>query len=298
MRTGLTISSVLHAIVLLCALLWSLFAPDFKAKAIDSESVNADIISATDFSQMVAGSRAAPKAPAPKPLVEKVGETKLADNPASKVVDKPEIVPTAEKETPPAAKSEPKREAEHKPTPPKVDPIAEALKKDEAKPEPKKEEARVPTPPHRPDPPRPQQKFDAVRIAALLDKRDPQRQVSLGEIINHTPALGSPKASAPSLSQSEIDALRAQIRRCWNPPAGAADARDLRVEMNVKLRLDGSLAAQPVLLERGSSPYFQVFAESALRAVERCQPYSLPAAKYEVWKDIDLGFRLDDMYGG
>jgi colicin import membrane protein len=296
MRRGLTISAVLHAIVLLWGLIT--FAPrPFEAAATDSLPV--DIISATEFSQMVAGSRTAPKAPASKPLVDKLGETKLADNPASKVAEKPEIIPTAEKQQPPPeSKPEPKREAEHKQTPPKVDPIAEALKKDEAKPEPKKEEAKVPTPPHRPDPPRPQPKFDAVRIAALLDKRDPQREVSLGEIINHTPTLGSPKGTALTLSQSEIDALRAQIRRCWNPPAGAADAQNLRVEMNVKLRLDGSLAAQPVLLERGTSPYFQVFAESALRAVERCQPYSLPAAKYEVWKDIDLGFRLDDMYGG
>jgi outer membrane biosynthesis protein TonB len=296
MRNGLTISAVAHAMVLL----WSVitFAPrSFEAAATDSLPV--DIISATEFSQMVAGSRTAPKAAAPKPLVDKVGETKLADNPAAKVAEKPEIIPTAEKQQPPPeSKPEPKREAEHKQTPPKVDPIAEALKKEEAKPEPKKEEAKVPTPPRRPDPSKPQPKFDAVRIAALLDKRDPQREVSLGEIINHTPTLGSPKGTAPTLSQSEIDALRAQIRRCWNPPAGAADAQNLRVEMNVKLRLDGSLAAQPVLLERGASPYFQVFAESALRAVERCQPYSLPAAKYEVWKDIDLGFRLDDMYGG
>ena len=232
-------------------------------------------------------------------MVDKVGETKLADNPAPKVTEKPEVIKTAEKEAPPPeAKPEPKREVERKQTAPKPDPIAEALKKEQAKPEPKKEEARVPTPPHRPAPPRPQPKFDAVRIAALLDKRDPQRQTSLGEIINHTPTLGSPKGTAPTLSQNEIDALRAQIRRCWNPPAGASDAANLRVEMNVKLRIDGSLAAAPVLLERGSSPYFQVFAESALRAVERCQPYTLPAAKYDVWKDIDLGFRLDDLYGG
>lgn len=295
MRKGLTISAVVHAMVLL----WSLiaFAPKAFEKPIDSVPV--DIISASDFSRMVAGSRTAKKAPVPKPVVDKVGETKLADNPAPKVTDKPEIIKTAEKEAPPPeAKPEPKREAEHKQPPPKPDPIAEALKKEQAKPEPKKEEAKVPTPPHRPDPPRPQQKFDAVRIAALLDKRDPQRQTSLGEIINHTPTLGSPKGSAPTLSQNEIDALRAQIRRCWNPPAGASDAANLRVEMNVKLRIDGSLAAAPVLLERGSSPYFQVFAESALRAVERCQPYSLPVAKYEVWKDIDLGFRLDDLYGG
>jgi len=294
MRKSLAISAVVHAMVLL----WSLitFAP--KPFSAPMDSVPVDIISATDFSRMTAGSRTAPKAPAPKPVVDKVGETKLADNPAPKVTDKPEIVRTAEKEAPPPeVKPEPKREAERKPTPPKSDPIAEALKKEQAKPE-KKEEAKVPTPPHRPDPPKPQPKFDAVRIAALLDKRDPQRQTSLGEFINHAPTLGSPKGTAPTLSQNEIDALRAQIRRCWNPPAGAADAANLRVEMNVKLRMDGSLAAQPVLLERGSGPYFQVFAESALRAVERCQPYSLPAAKYDVWKDIDLGFRLDDLYGG
>jgi colicin import membrane protein len=294
MRKGLTISAVVHAMVLL----WSLitFAP--KAFEKTADSVPVDVISASDYSRMVAGSRTAPKAPAPKPVVDKVGETKLTDNSATKVADKPEVVKTAEKEAPPEAKPEPKRETERKQPLPKPDTIAEALKKEQAKQEPKKEEARVPTPPHRPDPPKPQPKFDAVRIAALLDKRDPQRQTSLGEFINHTPTLGSPKGSAPTLSQSEIDALRAQIRRCWNPPAGAADAQNLRVEMNVKLRIDGSLAAPPSLLERGTSPYFQVFAESALRAVERCQPYSLPVAKYEVWKDIDLGFRLDDLYGG
>jgi outer membrane biosynthesis protein TonB len=295
MRKSLTISAVVHAMVLL----WSLIAFAPKAFEKPADSVPVDIISASDFSRMVAGSRTAPKAPVPKPVVDKVGETKLTDNSAPKVVDKPEVVKTAEKEAPPPeAKPEQKREAERKQPPPKADPIAEALKKEQTKPEPKKEEAKVPTPPHRPDPPRPQAKYDPVRIAALLDKRDAQRQTSLGEFINHAPTLGSPKGSAPTLTQNEIDALRAQIRRCWNPPAGAANAADLRVEMNVKLRIDGSLVAQPVLLERGSSPYFQVFAESALRAVERCQPYSLPVEKYEVWKDIDLGFRLDDLYGG
>jgi len=296
MKTGLTISTVLHAIVLLWGLI-TFAAKPLEAAATDSLPV--DIISVTDFSRMVAGSRTAPKAEVPKPLAEKVAEAKPAENPAPKVVEKPEVIPTAVKEPPPEAKPEPKREPERKQAPPKADPIAEALKKDEAsKPEPKKEEARVPTPPRKPEPPKPQPKFDATRIAALLDKRDPQRQAVAGDIINPTPTLGTAKGSAPALSQSEIDALRAQIRRCWNVPAGTADAQDLRVEFNVKLRLDGSLAADPVLLMRGSSPYFQVFAESALRAVQRCQPYNLPAAKYEVWKDIDLSFRLDDMYGG
>jgi colicin import membrane protein len=263
-------------------------APDFMSVGIVS-----------DAGQLKAGQKTAPQAEKPKPLVDKLGETRRVDNPATKVVEKPEIVPAAVKETPPEPRPEPKREPERKQAAAKVDPIAEALKKDEAsKPEPKKEEARTPTPPRKPDPPRPQPKFDATRIAALLDKREPQRQAALGEMLSHTPALGTAKGDAATLSQSEIDALRAQIRRCWNPPVGAADAREMRAEFNVKLRPDGSLAADPVLLEHGTGPYFQVFAESAMNAVRRCQPYNLPAAKYEVWKDIDLSFRPEDMFGG
>ena len=28
------------------------------------------------------------------------------------------------------------------------------------------------------------------------------------------------------------------------------------------------------------------------------QPYNMPSAKYEAWKDVDVGFRLADMFGG
>ena len=296
MKTGLTISTVLHAIVLL----WGLynFAPrPLEAAATDSLPV--DIISATEFSKMMAGNREAPKAEVPKPLAEKVADPKPAENPAPKVVEKPEIVPTAAVSPPPEAKPEAKKEPERKQPEPKVDPIAEALKKDDAKkPDTKKEEAKAPVPVKKPEPPKPQPKFDANRIAALLDKRDPQRQAAAGEAINHTPSLGTAKGNAPALSQSEIDALRAQIQRCWNPPAGAADLRNLRVEFNIRLRQDGSLAAEPVLLSRSSGPFSQVFAESAMRAVLQCQPYNLPAAKYEAWRDVDVGFRPDDMFGG
>jgi len=32
--------------------------------------------------------------------------------------------------------------------------------------------------------------------------------------------------------------------------------------------------------------------------MRQCQPYNLPSAKYEAWKDVDVGFRLADMFGG
>ena len=60
------------------------------------------------------------------------------------------------------------------PAPPKPDPIAEKIKqKDEPKQETKVDQ---PLPPKKPPPPKPQPKFDADKIAALLDKRDPTAQ--------------------------------------------------------------------------------------------------------------------------
>ena len=34
----------------------------------------------------------------------------------------------------------------------------------------------------------------------------------------------------------------------------------------------------------------------AIRAAQACEPYSLPPAKYEIWKDIVLNFDPRDMF--
>jgi colicin import membrane protein len=299
MKTGLTISAVGHAAVLLWTLVTFGVKP-FSAAPIDSLPV--DIISATEFSQMTAGSKTAPKTAPQKQLVEKVAESKPVDNPADKVVEKPEIVTASafaeEKREPkppepkPQAKPEPKppKEAEKKSPDPKPDPIAEALKKDDAK---KKEEAKK-------KPPQP--KFDPKQIEqrlALLDKRDGQRRAATGDTLNPTVGLGTSTGRAAQLSQNEIDALRARLRECWNLPAGATDAKDLNVEVRILLKQDGSLSADPRVLNRSTNPFFQVAAESALRAVRTCAPFDfLPVAKYDAWKDIEINFDPQYMFRG
>jgi len=150
MKVGWTISAVLHAGVLAWGLITFATRP---LNAPPPEFLATDIISAADFSQITQGVRTAPKAEAPKPLVEKIGDDKPVENPTAKVVDKPEIVPTADqaqpKPEPEKKKAEPKPpEPQPKPEPkqafvkepePKVDPIAEALKKDNSKPEKKQD---------------------------------------------------------------------------------------------------------------------------------------------------------------
>ncbi|RAI25621.1 TonB C-terminal domain-containing protein, partial [Rhodoplanes serenus] len=88
--------------------------------------------------------------------------------------------------------------------------------------------------------------------------------------INQTASLGLASGRSATLTQSEIDALRAQIQACWNPPAGAVDGRELIVRVRLQLRQDGSLSVDPAVMNRGGHPQFQIAAEAALRAVRRC----------------------------
>ena len=311
MKAGWTISAALHGAVLV----WGLVTLATKPlSAPPPEFITTDIISAADFSQITNGIKTAPKAEAPKPLVEKIAEAKPVEEQNAKVVDnKPEIVATADQVQPPKPPEPKKAEPKPVPTPqpkpepkqafakepePKIDPIAEALKKDTKKPDPKTQQ-KAETPPKKVEPPKPQPKFDASRIAALLDKRDPQRKSATGETLSNTPSLGTATGRAATLSQNELDALRARLRECWNVPVGVAEARDLIVTVRIQFRQDGSLQTDPRLMNSGSHPAFQVAAESALRAVRTCAPFSfLPMAKYEAWKDVIVDLDPRDMFRG
>jgi outer membrane biosynthesis protein TonB len=310
MKAGWTISAIGHVAVLA----WGLVAfvgrpapmpppPDF---------LSADIVSDADLSQITQGIRTAKLAETPKPLVEKIGEAKPTENPNSKVVDKPEIVPTADQLQPkpePEKKPEPKKAEpkppEPKPEPkqafakeePKPDPIAEALKKDNTKPE-KKPEKKAETPPPKKQEPKQQPKFSSSQIAALLDKRDPQRRAATGSTLSDAPSLGTAKGAAVTLSQNELDVLRRRLKSCWTAPQGL-DSREIVVTVQILFNKDGSLSTEPRVLNRDSRPLFLAASESVLRAVRSCAPYTfLPVAKYEAWKDIIIDFDQSDMYSG
>jgi colicin import membrane protein len=294
MKRSLIISAVGHAAVLL----WCLVS--FAAKPYEAgpqDSLMADIISSSEFSQITLGSRNAPRVEKAKPLTEKIAEPTLPpDDPTLKVSENQEVKTASAEAAPPSPpKPEAKKEAKEQKQPEqKSEPVAEALKKEQKKPPEKKAESK-PTPPPRPAKELP--KFDPVRTAALLlDKRDPQRHAVAGETINSTPSLGLPRANAVALSQNEIDALRAQIEACFSMPAAAADAKNLTVEVRITLNQDGSLSSAPVVTNSGSG-HFQIVAESLTRAIRRCAPYKLPIAKYDAWKDVDVSFDPREMRG-
>ena len=294
MRTAYTISAVGHAAVLLWSV-WSLSATSLPVSS--TEGLPVDLVTASDFSKITAGSKDAPKAETPKPLVEKVAEAKPVEDPTAKVVEKKEV--KAAREPPPAPEAKPSEsEPEKKQAETKPDPIADALAKDEAKkPEPKKADVKPPTPPKKPAPPTP--KFDPKQVAALLDKRDSTRLAAAGETLNSAPSLGLSNGAAAQLSLSELEALRARLAQLWTVPAGAKDPQELVVLVRIKLNRDGKLAAPPVVLSSGTSPLFMAARDSAIRALFRGQPYDmLKPEHYEQWKDVEITFDPRDMIRG
>jgi outer membrane biosynthesis protein TonB len=294
MKTGLTISAMIHAALLLWGII-SFAAKPLEAKPNDALPV--DIISDKQFSELTKGVKNAPKDKPPAPLVEKVGDPKPVDDSSAKVTEKKELLAAKTDATPPPPAEEPAPKPEAKPEkkePPKIDPIAETLKKEEAK---KKAEAKAKAKAAQQAAKQPQ--FDPTKIAALLDKREPVRQAAAGETLSSMPGLGKSNGTAATLSQSEIDALRKRLGECWNPPAGAMNGASLKVVLRVVFKPDATVALPPELVAASNSPFGPAMAESAKRAILTCQPFTmLRADHYQQWKDIEITFDPREMFGG
>jgi len=257
-----------------------------------------DIISDKDFDQMAKGAKNAPQAKTPSPLAEKVDAPKPVDDSSAKVDEKKEIkAAKAEAPPPPPAPMPPPKPAEAKPEkkpPPKVDPIAETLKKEEAR---KRAEDKAKARAEQQQQQKQQPSFDPNKIAALLDKRTPQRTAAAGERVVQTPSLGFSGGQAVELSQSELSALRNRLRECWSVPEAWANVPNLKVVIRVLFNPDGSVQGQPQLVAGSASSLGPAMAESAVRAVLTCQPFKmLRPEHYDRWKDLEILFDPRDNF--
>lgn len=322
MQPGLTASTIAHAGIIVLTLVSFTGAKPFEPMP---ESMPVDIISASDFTKMTRGAQSAPKQEKPKQVAEKVAEPTPVEDPKLKVSKDPPVeatqppppapAPTLKTEEPPA----PQKPAEAPPkpaqppkaveAPPKVEPkVDEALKSEPKKEDKPKEEQPVqeakappaPLPPKKPAPPPPRpveaqqtppREFNTDQIKELLDKRTPTRQVASASELSPTSSLGSARGQSATLSMSEIDAFRARMRQCWNT-TGIPPEQRVFVDIRVDLRPDGTLAAEPAVLEGSTPPYGPVLARTAIAALHRCQPFTMFRKEtYAQWKSMDLTFR-------
>ncbi len=290
MRKSTFISAALHTAILLFALVAFPAAKMDKAPLL---AIPVDLATPSELTKIKAGmADAKDEAPlAGKPKEEKPEAVKEAANKAEQA---PEEKPKTEQKPEEKPKPETPKQAAPKPEAKKPE-----VKKQEEKPaKPKEAEAQ----PKKPAPKAATKKrdFNADRIAALLNK--------IPDAANEpTPVLPSDEAPAKkvrgqsngtqmTMSVNEIDALRSRIAQCWSPPPGGLGAGEIVVKLRLRLNEDGTLVGYPTVANNGSSPFFQAAADSAVRAVYQCQPYSLPSDKYALWRDMILNFDPSEMY--
>ena len=279
MRVSLVLSFGFHIAVFVFAI-YGLPSMS-KSIVVDHQVIDVELIAVTDTTDpetipKQARPREKVKAPPPPPPKQFAS---LPPEPALSAPPEPAPKPKAKKQPKPP----PKRVAPRPKPRPKPDFASMMLKTVQKLKE---------TPPAKPENPKEKKKSFDEKMAALMKRHSrsqPERaqRASLGE----------------NLSISEIDAIRRQIERCWLVPAaiGAKDVEEMAVQIRMKLNPDGTLRASRIVdrfrMETNAS--YKAVAESALRAVRnpRCNKFTLPLQKYDVWKDMVLRFNPSKMVG-
>lgn len=171
----------------------------------------------------------------------------------------------------------------------KVDEVAKLLEK--SKPDPKaKAEKPVSRPKSGDESEEAKPSLDLSAISKLLDHDKPARRTATGAMLQQTASLGSPTASAAKMSPSlwaGLDSwMQDRYRSCWSY-LGIAQGQKYVPQVRVRFAADGSLAADPALVNPPPDPAMRGLAESAIRAVRKCNPMQIPAQYlpfYEQWK--------------
>ena len=143
--------------------------------------------------------------------------------------------------------------------------------------------------------------FDPNKIAALIDKSKEDLAETTNKLDKVTQSE-DPTMNLSGLTLNEEDALKAQIFGCWSIPLGLPYNENLLVKIKLKLKPDGSVIKTEILdharMNKPGQGFYKVLAESALRAIQLCQPLRVPTTGYERWKDLQLNFDAREMLEG
>lgn len=123
----------------------------------------------------------------------------------------------------------------------------------------------------------------ADRVADIINSEE-SRGATTGS--GGQASAGQATGQAARLTQSELGALIAQMRRCWNPTLQERND-GVVIRLMVALNRDGTVSGQPQILSDASG-LLGISARTAQRKVQSCGPFQLPADKYEHWQQIDV----------
>jgi hypothetical protein len=297
-------STALHGALLALLVLGFASAPRF---ADTPEAIPIETVSLSELNQIANGEKDAKPAPQSTPAPPPPPQPAPTPPPKPEAAQPP---PTPAKTESPPPKPAPPQKADATP-PPEPEPMPPERPEPPPPPPPKLAVQEAPVqPPVRPkftDPPaerpkeptpekpKPARNFDPNSIAKLIGQgKTPTAAPS--QTASATPQ-GLPHHDAPHMSMSMASALDAWLTEsylnCWTPPPGMPDGDTYVAQIKVIFNPDGSLSGRPVLLNPPSDKAWRAHAESAMRAVRKCDPLRVPAEYmpfFEQWKIETIHF--------
>lgn len=283
MKTALIISAGFHlGIVLL-----GVFGLPYIQKPIEipPQPISVDIV---DISEITTTNKK-PQQAKPKPK----------DEPPPKVTAEIKAPPKVEAKEPPKVTPlekppEPPKEDVKEPEPETPAPPEEKLA--DVKPEPKPQKKEEPKAIEKTKEPPSEEDF--LSILKNLQDESPTGEENPDGQENTSPEESPLAQFSDKLSATEIDMiarrLNIQFASCWNLMAGAREAENITVSINLKVRPDRTVQSAKIVDQwrYSQDSFYRAAADTALRAVKHpnCETLDLPEDKYNLWKDLTFNF--------
>lgn len=142
-------------------------------------------------------------------------------------------------------------------------------------------------------------KKDQVKKETLDDLLTPQKTTDSQQNSKSTQSVNAQK-EGPAFTVSEIAKLKAHISKCWNVHAGAKDAKEHVVDVDIHFSPEGFVEKAEIVDKKRmlQDPFYRVAAETAQRSLldPDCNPFPIPKSDYKRWADITFRFDPKDMF--
>jgi hypothetical protein len=192
---------------------------------------------------------------------------------------------------PPSPRPQPQQQTEQRPTP--------------------QQEAKAAAPQHPPAPEAPQAELVRAEKTEPEKQNQPSEaqpassppteptpeQPNIADLVAQYAMLGGPLGggfAAPPVDTSVAGydftaPFRERVSSCSKLPVGVDPGDKVTIKIRVSFKRDGTLTAPPRLLVPAPTAKQQALMDSAVDALERCQPFTmLPPDKYKQWKTMVL----------
>lgn len=302
LKSGITASALAH---LSCLLLVIFFAEVHPFSAVTAEPIAVDIVT-------------------PEEVVEKPAEPQLPPTPKQKAPDSFDLSPKLDL----SAKTDSAAKAATASSPPPAAAPPPAVKPPQAAAPPPQKQAALAPPSAAPPSSAPLSQAPPAAQAAqapasnsapgLAQQPAAPQQVTPSPVLpTFVPAppdvsvkyhvlLGLPQdrpgdgfdAAATQKADVGTDSIaefRRHLKTCSILPKEIAPSDKVGIKLRVLMTPEGRLAAPPSLIEASASMKGPLLMQSAISALDACQPYAmLPADRYKEWKILDLTFTPQD----